>query len=296
MRSQAIYLLIVKIFFLSMLAISLGGCGSKEVKSDNTWGSLGNQKSHTITPTSRILPTRTSTINPTSNTIPLTEPLDLKFEAEDGQVLDGRFYPSSVCPAALMIVYFPWENGDLNDWKIIGQYFPKKIPYGVFTFTPRGCQGGCENWDRSGWLLDYKAALSAFTSLPCAKPSSLVTFGSSVGGDAAYYACNLDKNCTASLAFSPGGWLGIPFEKEVETLVTQKKHAWSIYAQDDPKILRLYHPEWSKYYHEIILKGGKHGNQLFNNYTMGVVLEIFRTVLECSTYSELSCPLPDSTP
>lgn len=296
MRPQSIYYFIVKIFFLSMLAVSLGGCGSKEVKSNNTWGYLGDQKLPTLTPTTRILPTQAFSIPPTSNTIPLTEPLDLKFEAEDGQVLDGRFYPPSVCPAALMIVYFPWEHGDLNDWKTISQYFPKNIPYGVFTFNPRGCQEGCKTWDRSGWLLDYKAALSAFTSLPCAKPSPVVTFGSSVGGDGAFYACSLDENCAGSLAFSPGGWISIPLEKEVETLVTQKKHAWSIFAQDDSKILRLYHPEWSKYYREIIVKGDKHGNQLFNNYTMGVVLEIFRIELECATYSELSCPLPDSTP
>lgn len=56
MRPQSIYHFIVKIFFLSMLAVSLGGCGSKEVKSDNTWGSLGDQKLPTLTPTDRILP------------------------------------------------------------------------------------------------------------------------------------------------------------------------------------------------------------------------------------------------
>jgi pimeloyl-ACP methyl ester carboxylesterase len=279
-----------------MFTVFLSGCSGEQVKSDNTWGALGDQKIPSLIPTTKIFPPPTPIITQTSNTLPLTEPLDLKFVTEDGQELDGRFYPPSACPAALMIVYFPWENGDLNDWKTISQYLPKKIPYGVFSFTPRGCQGGCENWDRSGWLLDYKAALSAFTRLPCAMPSPVVTFGSSLGGDAAFYACSLDNNCVSALALSPGGWLGIPFEKEVETLVTQKNHAWSIFSQDDPKILRLYHPEWRKYYREIIVEGDKHGNRLFNNYTMGVVLEILRIELECATYAELSCPLPDSTP
>jgi len=289
-------LTILCILWLSATSIYLSGCGGIQPQVTAQPATNTPEPTAITTPKPVIVFTTGPILLPTSNPTPLETILDLKFEAQDGQVLDGRFYPPSVCPAALMIVYFPWEQGDLNDWDIIARYFSGKIPYGVFSFTPRGCQEGCTKWDRAGWRLDYQAAMGAFSRLPCASPSPVVTIGSSAGEDAAFFACGLDDNCVGTVAFSPGGWIGIPYENEVQTLVSQKKHTWVVVSQDDPKTLRLNHPEWRDYYREIVVQGDKHGNELYNNYTLGVVLNILRIELECASYSELSCPLPTETP
>jgi hypothetical protein len=236
----------------------------------------------TVTPTS-VPPTATPTATPTPTPTeaPPAGPQGSVFKAEDGQELAGTYYPPPVCQPPLMIVYFPWVRGDRNDWNEIAPLLPGDLPYGAFAITTRGCEGGCsETWDRPGWLRDYSAALDAAKGLPCAGQSPLVTIGSSIGADGAIYACAKEENCVGALAFSANGYLDIPYADEVASMVEQGKQVWSVSAQGDSGAARLDRPDWAKYYHEIVLPGEGHGNQLFNPSA-----QIIRDFIECATHS-----------
>jgi hypothetical protein len=226
---------------------------------------------------SELAPTPT----PTPTCVLPTEPEDIAFKAEDGQELMGTYYPPPL-PSPLTVVYFPWVRGDRHDWNTLVTFLPQPPSDGVFSITARGCEEGCgEDWDRADWLLDYPAALHAAKELPCADQNQLVTIGSSVGADGAIYACGKDERCIGALAFSPKGYLDIPYADEVAFMVEQGKYVWAVSAQSDSGALRLDHPEWSDYYHEIILPGEAHGNQLYNPFT-GQLIQDF---MECATQS-----------
>jgi len=210
-----------------------------------------------------------------------TEPEEIAFKAEDGQELVGTFYPPPL-PSSLTALYFPWVRGDRYDWNKLVTFMPKSPSDGVFSITGRGCEGGCPSpWDVPGWLLDYPAALEAAKELPCADQNRLVTIGSSVGADGAIYACGKNESCIGALAFSPKGYLDIPYIDEVASMVEQGKHVWAVSAQEDAGALRLDRPDWGVYYHQIVLPGEAHGNQLYNPVT-GQLIQDF---LECATQS-----------
>ncbi len=236
-----------------------------------------------LTPTPAPTPTPTPTFTPTPTPICAlpAEPQEIAFKAEDGQELMGTFYPPPL-PSSLTALYFPWVRGDRHDWNKLVTFMPKPPSDGVFSITGRGCEGGCPRpWDLPGWLLDYPAALKAAKELPCADQNRLVAIGSSVGADGAIYACGKDENCVGALAFSPNGYLGIPYVDEVASMVEQGKHVWVVSAQEDSGTLRLDRPDWGVYYHQIVLPGEAHGNQLYNPIT-GQLIQDF---LECAAQS-----------
>jgi hypothetical protein len=235
----------------------------------------------TVTPTP-VPPTATPTVTstPTPTEAPPVGPQDSVFKAEDGQELMGTYYPPPVCSPPLTIVYFPWVRSDRRDVKEIAPFLPEDLSYGTFAITTRGCEGGCPTWDRPGWRLDYSAALDAAKRLPCAGQSRLVTIGSSIGADGAIYACAKEENCVGALAFSANGYLDIPYADEVASMVEQGKHVWSVSAEGDSGAARLDRPDWSAYYHEIVLPGEGHGNQLFNSSAQTI-----RDFIECAAHS-----------
>jgi hypothetical protein len=218
---------------------------------------------------------------PTPSCVLPTEPQDFAFKSQDGQDLVGTFYPPPL-PSSLTVVYFPWVRGDRRDWDTFVTFLPKPPSDGVFSITARGCEGRCgPDWDIGGWLLDYPAALNAAKELPCATQNQLVTIGSSVGADGAIYACGENENCVGALAFSPHGNLGIPYVDEVTSMVEKGKHVWAVSAPGDAGSTRLDRPDWSAYYHEIVLPGEAHGNQLYNPIT-GQLIQDF---IDCATQS-----------
>lgn len=226
-----------------------------------------------------ITPTPAPT--PTPSCVLPTEPQNIAFKSQDGQDLMGTFYPPPL-PSSLTVIYFPWVRGDRYDWNTLVTFLPKPPSDGVFSITARGCEGGCgQDWDLAGWLLDYPAALDAAKELPCATQNQLVTIGSSVGADGAIYACGENENCAGALAFSPKGYLGIPYVDEVATMVEKGKHVWAVSTPGDEGPTRLDRPDWSAYYHEIVLPGEAHGNQLYNPIT-GQLIQDF---IECATES-----------
>jgi hypothetical protein len=227
------------------------------------------------------VPTPTPTVVPTVTPIP-AEPQSSAFQAADGQILTGMYYPPPTCSAPLTVVYFPWVRGDQADWQGVAALLPEDFAYGVFSITARGCEGGCgEPWDRPGWLLDYTAAVAAAKELPCAGQSRVVTMGSSVGADGAIYACGQAEDCLGALAFSPNGWLDVPYADEVARLVEQGKHVWAVSGQAETGATRLDRPDWSDYYREIVLPGEAHGNQLYHPATVRLIQDF----LECAAAS-----------
>lgn len=226
-------------------------------------------------------PSATSTFTPTSTPTPPTQPQQSSFYAEDGQLLDGTYYPPQTCSPSLTIIYFPWVRGDQNDWSELASFLLPDADYSAFSITARGCQGGCgQEWDRAGWLLDYTAALTTVSQLPCANQNQLVTIGSSVGADGAIYACGQAPTCVGALAFSPNGWLDVPYTDEVAWMVEQGKYVWAVSGQDETGSTRLNRPEWGGYYREFAIPGDQHGNQLFGNSA-----QIIQDFLDCATNS-----------
>jgi hypothetical protein len=233
--------------------------------------------SATSSPTS----TPTSTPVPTATEAPPAEVQDSTFKASDGQELVGTYYPPSACGLPLTVLYFPWVRGDRDDWEALAASLPGDFSYGVLSITTRGCEGGCgEEWDRSGWLLDYSAAIQAAQQLPCADQSRLVAMGSSVGADGAMVACAQDEKCVGALAFSANGWLGIPYVDEVGSMVEAGKHVWAVSSQGDLGVAHLDRPEWREYYREIIFPGAEHGDELYP-----LTGQLVQDFLECAAHS-----------
>ncbi len=246
--------------------------------------------SPTLTPT-RVSPTPTSSATapptptftplPTATQAPPAEVQDSPFKAVDGQELVATYYPPSDCGLPLTVIYFPWVRGDRDDWEPLATFLPGDFSYGVLSITTRGCEDGCgEIWDRSGWLLDYSAAMQAAQQLPCADQSRLVTIGSSVGADGAIYGCAQEEKCVGALAFSANGWLDIPYVDEVASMVERGKQVWAVSGQGDLGVSHLDRPEWRDYYREIIFPGDEHGDELYP-----LTGQLIQDFLECAAYS-----------
>ncbi|MFZ5915718.1 MAG: hypothetical protein ACOYZ7_02145 [Chloroflexota bacterium] len=229
----------------------------------------------TATPEPEKVTTSTPTMTPTSRPTAI-KPEKVSFQAEDGQNLVGKYYPPPACPVPVTVIYFPWVRGDKDDFDKIAALLPPDLSYGALAITPRGCEGGCEQWHPSDWMLDYLAAVEAAKGLPCVAPSPIVIIGSSVGGDGAVYACGREENCVGALSFSAGSYLDWAWADLVAIMVEQGKHVWAVYAQDDLESARLDRPEWNEYYREFVIPGAKHGDQLYDSNTA----EIIRAFIE----------------
>lgn len=248
----------------------------------------------TGTPTASPSPTASPTGTPSPTSVPL--PQHISLTAEDGQALTGIQYPAAICPALITVGYFPWVRGDAQDWNTLAALLPDAPPYEVVSLTARGCEGGCsETWDRAGWRLDYPAALRAAGDLPCAG-TTMVTIGSSVGADGAIYACGLDDACVGALAFSPNGYLDIPLNDEVATLINQGKSVWVVLAQDDAGSARLDQLQGSPYFRQIVLPGAGHGNQLYHPASAQLIHEFMGCAKDNFTGSDCATATISLTP
>jgi len=238
------------------------------------------EQEEVVPPTHTPTPTRTPTITPTPTEALPSGPEERVFVAEDGQELVGTYYPPPACPSPLTIVYFPWVRGDKEDVREIIDLIPGDLSYGIFAITPRGCEGGCQEWNPSAWLLDYQAAMEAAKGLPCAGQGPIVTFGSSVGADGAIVACAREARCVGAFAVSPGGYTDeFTYADEVAIAVERGKPVWSVVSEDDPESARLDRPGLGDGYREIVIPGGDHGNELHDERTAQVIQDF----VECAT-------------
>ena len=191
-------------------------------------GSLPGQITQTAAaPSDTPVPTHTFTPSPTftPSVTPIVildpDPIDVTFMTEDGTELNGLYYPASENPAPI-IMLFHWAQGDMTEWDPIAlwlqnrdqlirtpdyndswkssDWFPENKmegPLGVFVFTLRNCEGGCQFYQPAEWLLDIEAAMRTAAQLQGVDKTKILTAGASIGADGALYGCawiNTDWN------------------------------------------------------------------------------------------------------
>jgi hypothetical protein len=205
-------------------------------------------------------PTEAPTDNPTEEPpagLP-PQPQDISFQAEDGQTLQGRYYPGAN-PNSPMILLMHWAPGNMDDWNEIAFWLqnrglggsspnvgsaswldptwfpimPKEKSYAVFTFNFRS--GG-----REGMLLDAQAAFNTVREFEGINPSQIASFGASIGADGAPDGCawhneSFGVGCLGALSLSPGSYLTVPFNEVVDKLGAEMppKPVWCFFATDD---------------------------------------------------------------
>jgi dienelactone hydrolase len=191
------------------------------------------------------------------------DPIAQTFQTLDGVNLEGMFYPAAMTNAPI-IVLMHWAPGDQHDWSAIAPWLQNRgyqsdlpeggltwldptwfpslgddLSFNVFTFTFRGCEGGCANFDREGWLQDVEAVMTHITDLEAADLSRVMTIGASIGADGAAFGCHFYNNqtegCQGALSLSPGGYLTFPYSVEVADLEseTPPKPAWCLFSTED---------------------------------------------------------------
>jgi hypothetical protein len=168
----------------------------------------------------------------------LADPQEVAFTASDGTELSGIYYPPANGPAPVVILMHQ-VNTDQSDWRVIAAWLqnrgvavdggdrpwldsswfpgiPDGLEVGVFTFTFRNCDGGCQSMESEGWRMDAIAALETAATLPNADPAALIAMGTSIGADGAVDACfdynqAHDSGCLAAMPLSPGSYLNFPY-------------------------------------------------------------------------------------
>jgi hypothetical protein len=194
-----------------------------------------------------------------------------------------------------MVVLMHWAPGDQTNWVeiaywlqnrgLVGQaantgtepwldpsWFPEMLEgqsFGVFTFTFRGCEGGCQGRDWEGWLLDAQAAMKTARELEGVDPHRLVAVGASIGSDGAPDGCfwlndQYENSCLGGFSLSPGDYLTVPYKDAVDALGEEQppKPAWCLFAEGDTPSAGACRSASGDHYRMIQYDGSAHGMQL----------------------------------
>ncbi len=249
-------LLVISVLYTLTLLLFLTACGGRSEKTAEADSAGSTDTIQPATQTEFVAPSPTvlPTLTPTPTTTPVVvlppEPVQVEFQAPDGESLTGIYYPASDNPAPI-IVLMDWARGDQSEWEEIaawlqgrGQlsrepnynytwksadWFPERIldmPLGVFTFTFRDCEEGCQSWLPAEWLLDARTAVEVAARLPGADPTRIITAGASIGGDGALDGCAwLDQTgsgvCRGSFTLSPASLLTVPYGSTADELLAE---------------------------------------------------------------------------
>ncbi|MDZ7844534.1 MAG: hypothetical protein U5K99_07025 [Anaerolineales bacterium] len=221
----------------------------------------------TITAVLQSSPTPSLTPTPTITPVPIypPEPREITFQAEDGQELAGMYFPAGI-PDAPVLVLMHWSRGDQAEWEQIAAWiqnrglayeqdfnktwkmpawfpdYPPDLEIAVFTFTFRGCEGGCRGYPAGEWLLDARAGITAAANLPGVDGQQILAAGASIGADGAVDACvwlnnqgDEEARCRGAFALSPGSFLTVPYEQAAGDLLGDDPPAklYCLYARRD---------------------------------------------------------------
>jgi dienelactone hydrolase len=264
----------------------------------------------TVAPTSPPAPTAAPALE--SSGLP-AEPQAIKFQTADGKTtLDGLFYPSAL-KTAPVIVLVHWVGGDQSDWNEIAFWLqnrglsgtsknvkretwldptwfpalPKGVSLNVFTFTFRGCENGCREFNPKGWLADAYAAMTQAAKLPGIDPKRIVAAGASIGADGALDGCawlNETSNgpggkCLGAFSFSPGSYLNLAYAETVRDLQIEQpaKPVWCLSAENDREASPACKSAKGEAYRAISFPGNAHGMDLIDPKiepnTLGLLLD-----------------------
>ena len=210
------------------------------------------------TPQPSSTDTPAPTTAPSATTVVLLppEPIEIIFNASDGQELAGLYFPAAEKPVPV-IVLMPWSRGNQSEWEEVAywlqgrgllvralnsretwkssNWYPERtldMPLGVFTFNFRSCEGedGCQAYLPTEWLLDAQAALVTASQLEGADPEKILTAGASNGADGAVDSCAwmnaIDQGtCLGAFALSPSSSLTVDFHDAANALLSQENPA-----------------------------------------------------------------------
>jgi len=216
---------------------------------------------HPATPTQAPPPSPSPTRAPTSTPRPTPlppEPQTITFTTEDGVELSGLYYPADR-PSAPVLVFMHWYPGDQSSWTEIARWLQNRggpgpggdVPwrdpawypelekdrsYAVFTFTFRGCEGGCQEARHQEWRLDARAGAAQAAQLPGVDPERMVVLGASIGADGAAVGCAAYPDiCRGAFSLSPGNYLGNDYQAEMQSLGSARnpRPVWCLYDRND---------------------------------------------------------------
>jgi hypothetical protein len=240
-----------------------------------------------------LTPTPEPTETPDVEALP-AKPQELSFQTSDGQTLNGRYYPGASDQSPL-VVLMHWAPGDQEDWNEIAFWLqnrglsgnspnlgetpwldpswfppmPEDQSFAVFTFTFRGCEGGCSTFDRSGWLLDAQSALDYARTLERVDPNRIVALGASIGADGAPDGCfwlndQVENSCLGALSLSPGSYLTVPYADAVQALGEEAppKPVNCFYDPADQEAARACQSAGGDHYEAFEWTDGGHGMNL----------------------------------
>ena len=229
------------------------------------------------------------------NTNPLpADPITQTFTASDGTELEGTFYPAATIDAPL-VVLMHWAPGDQSDWQAIAAWLQNRglqtvagnsgeawldsswfpvllddVTFNVFTFTFRGCEGGCQEFNREGWKLDVEAAMLHIIGIEDADLSKVLTVGASIGADGAAYGCHFYNSelggCLGAFSLSPGGYLTLSYADEVALLENEllPRPAWCLYSAGDSESSAACQEAEGQLYLATEYEGTAHGMSLIS--------------------------------
>ncbi len=222
------------------------------------------------------------------------EPRQIEFQSADGETLRGMYYPAAQNPAPLIILMH-WAPGDQNDWSEIAywlqnrglgsesggaspdmpwkdrSWFPvlgEEKSFAVFTFTFRGCEGGCKDFSptvRQQWLSDAQSAVLKASELEGIIPGQIVMVGASIGADGAADGCAYlntvqENTCQGAFSLSPGDYLRLPYIGTVSNM--GGKPAWCLFSTDDTESAQVCKQAAGDNYKPIEYAGSAHGMSL----------------------------------
>lgn len=239
-------------------------------------------------------------------------PQAVMFPSRDNETLQGTYYPAA-SDLAPLVVLMHWAPGDQADWAEIACWLqnrglgghtpnPLQLPwldsswfpllaegrsYAVFTFTFRGCQGGCKASSREQWLQDAQAALEYATMLPGVDAQRVVAVGASMGADGALDAClwlNTEGGgvCRGALSLSPGSYLTLPYPQAVQNLgaLQPPPPAWCLYAKGDSASAAACQTAPGEHFRAVEYAGDPHGMKLIAPGLQPGALELLLEFLE----------------
>ena len=301
---------------LLLLGFALAGCQPSEVAPTATMETETIGLTETAVTDVTEAPSEISVDD--KNPLP-ADPIAMIFTTRDGVELSGTFYPAAVNNAPV-IVLMHWALGDQSDWRAVAAWlqnrdlqvepggadepwldpswfptFAEEYTFNVFTFTFRGCDGGCSTFDREGWKLDVEAAMTEVVRMENINRSEVLTIGASIGADGAAYGCHNYNNqlggCQGAFSLSPGGYLDIPYAQEVASLEAELigRPAWALYAVEDTQSAAASREAAGSLYRSVEYPGSLHGMWLINPdqtpNPLELILEFIHDYLECDICS-----------
>jgi dienelactone hydrolase len=161
---------------------------------------------------------------------------------------------------------------------------PDDFSAGVFTFTFRGCENGCQEMNREVWIADAQAALEKAATMPGADASRIVTMGTSIGADGAVDACALsasrsDLRCVGVFSLSPGSYLDMEYTEAAQVMADLKIPNTCLASKGDTRSADACKSFEGEGYVANLESGYEHGIEMINPDRPSNILEMLRDFL-----------------